>query len=160
MADKAQTMLAKDVIRAVEARAYMTINGKRRLLLNAKKVTVKVDKTKEEVAILGRINKGNKSTGAKGTGSMTVYDNTPIFTELMLDFMNHGKDVYFDLQVTNEDSDSAAGSRTVVIKGVNIDNFDLTLCDADGKYLEQDVDFTFEGLEIPENFKELDGMQA
>ena len=155
MADKSQTMLAKDVIRAVEARAYMTINGKRRLLLNAKKVTIKVDKTKEEVAILGRINKGNKSTG-----SMTVYDNTPIFTELMLDFMNHGKDVYFDLQVTNEDSDSAAGSRTVVIKGVNIDNFDLTLCDADGKYLEQDVDFTFEGLEIPENFKELDGMQA
>ena len=137
-----QTMLAKDVIRAVEARAYMTINGKRRLLLNAKKVTIKVDKTKEEVAILGRITKGNKSTGAKGTGSMTVYDNTPIFTDLMTDFMNKGKDVYFDLQV------------------VNIDNFDLTLADADGKYLEQDVDFTFEGLEIPENFKELDGMQA
>ena len=78
----------------------------------------------------------------------------------MLDFMNKGKDVYFDLQVTNEDSDSAAGTRTVIVKGVNIDNFNLTLADADGKYLEQDVDFTFEGLEIPENFKELDGMQA
>ena len=158
MADKVQTMLAKDVIRAVQARAYMTINGKRRLLLNAKKIEIKLDKTKDEVSILGRVTKGNKSVGAKGTGSMTVYDNTPIFTELMLDFMNKGKDVYFDLQVTNEDPDSAAGTRTVIVKGVNIDNFDLTLADADGKYLEQDVDFTFEGLEIPENFKELDGM--
>lgn len=155
-----QTMLAKDVIRAVEARAYMTINGKRRLLLNAKKIEIKLDKTKDEVGILGRITKGNKAVGAKGTGSMTVYDNTPIFTELMLDFMNKGKDVYFDLQVTNEDSNSAAGTRTMIVKGVNIDNFNLTLADVDGKYLEQDVDFTFEGLEIPENFKELDGMQA
>ncbi|WP_252895776.1 hypothetical protein [Veillonella rogosae] len=43
-----QTMLPNDVIRAVEARAYMTINGKRRLLLNAKKSRLNSIKLKKK----------------------------------------------------------------------------------------------------------------
>ena len=45
------------------------------------------------------------------------------------------------------------------MKDCNLDNAVIALFDADGDWLEQDVDFTFEDFEIPETFTQLDGMQ-
>jgi len=154
----ANVMNAKDAVSAKLAECYVTIEGNRYLLMQAKNFEAKFEKNKQTVAILGKTGQGNKTTGWNGSGSMTIYHNTPIFDELMLRFKNTGEDIYFDIQVSNEDPTSAAGRQTMVFKGCNIDGGVLAAFDADGDFLEQDIDFTYEDFEMPEKFKTLDGM--
>lgn len=151
-------MNAKDAVSAKLAECFATIEGNRYLLMQAKKFEAKFDKEKKKISILGKTGQGNKTTSWSGTGSMTIYHNTPIFNELMLKFKNTGVDIYFDIQVSNDDPTSAAGRQTMIFKGCNIDGGVLASFDADGDSLEQDIDFTFEDFEMPEKFKLLDGM--
>ena len=145
-----RTMLAKDVISAKLASAYVTVDGNRYLLFQAKSLEATIEKEKEEVAILGRLMKGNKSVSAKGSGTLTIYKNTSLFENMMLKYVNQGVDTYFDLQVVNNDPTS----------GCNIDKGTVAGFDAEGKWLEDEISFTFEGIKVPEKFKELDGMKA
>ncbi len=152
-------MRAKDALSAKLAECYVTIEGNRYLLFQAKNFEAKFEKDKKEVAILGKTGKGNKSTGWAGSGSLTIYHNTEIFNDLLERFKETGEDIYFDAQVTNEDPTSDAGRNTKIYKDCNIDGAVLQSFDADGDWLEQEIDFTFEDYESPEKFKMLDGMQ-
>ena len=154
----ANVMNAKDAVSAKLAECFVTIEGNRYLLMQGKTFEAKFNKTKQKVSILGKTGQGNKSTGWDGSGSMTIYHNTPIFDELMLRFKNTGEDIYFDIQISNEDPTSAAGRQTMIFKDCNIDGGVLAAFDADGDFLEQDIDFTYEDFEMPEKFKTLDGM--
>ncbi len=78
---------------------------------------------------------------------------------MMLKYKDTGEDVYFEIQVTNEDPTSAAGRQTVVFMDCNIDGGILSKFDADGEYLDEDMDFTFEDFKMPETFNILGGMQ-
>ena len=153
------TMNAKDAISAKLAECYVTIQGRRYLLMQAKDFEAKFEKTKKELNILGRTGAGNKSTGWKGTGKMTIYKNTSIFDELMEKFKNTGEDVYFDTQVTNEDPTSAAGICSMVFKDCNINGGVLAAFDVDGDFLEQEIEFTFEDFSNPTKFNALPGME-
>ena len=63
------------------------------------------------------------------------------------------------MQITNEDKTSRAGRQTVILIDCNIDGGILAKFDADGEYLDEDMDFTFEDFKMPETFNILDGMQ-
>lgn len=152
------TMQAKDTVSAKLAECFATIEGNRYLLMQAKKFEAKFEKEKKKISILGKTGQGNKTASWSGSGSMTIYHNTAIFNELMLKFKNTGVDVYFDIQVTNEDPTSAVGRQTMIFKGCNIDGGLLASFNAEGESLEQEVAFTFEDFEMPEKFKVLDGM--
>jgi len=153
------TMNAKDAVSASQAECFVTIEGERYNFMQAINLEASVEKTKSEVPILGRTGKGNKSTGWKGTGSATFHYNTSIFRELLLKYKNTGEDIYFDIQVTNEDATSSAGRQAVLLKGCNADGGILTKFDADAEYLDEDMDFTFEDFEIPKPFSTLSGMK-
>ena len=154
----AHIMNAKDTITASLAECYVTIDGTRYNFMQAINLEASVEKTKTEVPILGKTGKGNKSTGWKGTGSATFHYNTSIFRELLLKFKETGEDVYFDIQITNYDPTSAVGRQTTILKDVNVDGGLVAKFDADGEYLDEDMDFTFEDWEMPEKFNVLDGM--
>lgn len=155
----ANTMNAKDAISASLAECFVTIDGNRYNFMQAINLEARFEKKKTEVPILGKTGRGNKSTGWAGTGSATFHYNTSIFRELMAKYKNTGEDIYFDIQVTNEDPTSSVGRQTVILKNCNIDGGILTKFDADAEYLDEDMDFTFEDFEIPEKFNLLDGMQ-
>jgi hypothetical protein len=152
-------MKAKDAISAKLAECFATIGKNRYNFMQAINFEAKFEKTKTEVPVLGRTGVGNKSTGWKGTGSATFHYNTSIFREMMKKYKDTGEDVYFEIQVTNDDPTSAAGRQTVVFVDCNIDGGVLAKFDADGEYLDEEMDFTFEDFKMPETFKLLDGMQ-
>ena len=152
-------MKAKDAISAKLAECFATIGNNRYNFMQAINLEAKFEKTKTEVPILGKTGAGNKSTGWKGAGSATFHYNTSIFREMMLKYKNTGEDVYFEIQVTNEDPTSAAGRQTLVFVDCNIDGGILAKFDADGEYLDEEMDFTFEDFKMPETFKLLEGMQ-
>lgn len=152
------TMNAKDAVSASLAECFVTVDGNRYNFMQAINLEASIEKNKSEVPILGKSGKGNKSTGWKGTGSATFHYNTSVFRELLLRYKNTGEDVYFDIQVTNEDPTSSVGRQTVILKDCNMDGGILTKFDADAEYLDEDMDFTFEDFEIPEKFNILSGM--
>jgi len=155
----ANIMNAKDAVSASLAECFVTIDGNRYNFMQAINLEANFEKTKSEVPILGKTGKGNKSTGWKGTGNATFHYNTSIFRELLYRYKNTGEDIYFDIQVTNEDPTSSVGRQTVIFKGCNLDGGVLTKFDADADYLEENFDFTFEDFEIPEKFNLLAGMR-
>lgn len=152
------TMKGKDALSAQLAECFVTISGNRYNFMQAINFEAKFERTKTEIPILGKTGKGNKSTGWKGTGSATFHYNTSIFRQMMLKYKDTGEDVYFEIQVTNEDPTSAAGRQTLVFIDCNIDGGILAKFDADGEYLDEDMDFTFEDFKMPETFNILDGM--
>jgi hypothetical protein len=153
------TMRARDAVSSKLATAYVTIDGNRYLLFQAKSFEASFKKTKKTVDILGRTSQGNKASGWSGTFKLTIYHNTEIFNDMFEKYKNTGEDIYFDIQVTNDDSTSAAGRNTKIYKDCNLDDGVLQKFDASGDLLEQDLNGTFEDFESPEKFVELDGMR-
>jgi len=155
----ANTMNAKDAVSASLAECFVTIEGNRYNFMQAIDLEATFEKQKTEVPILGKTGRGNKSTGWKGTGTATFHYNTSIFRELLYRYKETGEDIYFDIQVTNEDPTSSVGRQTVILKDCNIDGGILAKFDADADYLDETLDFTFEDFEIPEKFNMLPGMR-
>lgn len=151
-------MKVQDSISGTNAKCYVTLDGNRYNFMNALKLEATFEKTKEEIPILGRMTKGNKSTGGKGSGTMDVHYNTSIMRKMMVKYMQTGEDFYFDIQVTNEDLSSALGRQTTILKDCNLDSTILAQFDADSTYLTETLDFTFESAAIPEEFAPLEGM--
>ena len=143
---------AKDTISGQEGRAYATINGQVEEMFYVKTLEATIEKNKAEVKTLGRRGTQHKATGWSGTGSMTVYYTTTKFRQLMVDYVKDGVDTYFDITVTNEDPTSSIGKQTVVLKGVNLDSVIVASLDTESDALEEDLDFTFEDIEIQDKF--------
>jgi len=128
-------MKGKDALSAKLAECFVTIEGRRYNFMQAINLEAKT-----------------------GTGSATFHYNTPIFRQLLKRYKDTGEDVYFDIQIANEDSTSAAGRQTIILKDCNLDGGILAKFDADGEYLDEDMDFTFEDWSMPEEFAILEGM--
>ena len=141
-----------DTISGAEARAYITVNGRNEELFYAKKLESKVEKQKTEGKTLGNRATQNRATGWKGTGTLTVYYATSLFRELMLNYIKEGRDVYFDITVTNEDPTSSLGGQTVVLKNCNLDEVSMAAFDVESEVLEEDMAFTFEDVDILNKF--------
>lgn len=149
------TMNAKDTISAALAECYVTIEGKRYQLMQAIRLEAKFQREKAQIPILGRPGRGNKTTGWRGRGTARFHYNSSLFRELMYRYKSTGEDVYFDIQVTNDDPTSSAGRQTIILKGCNIDGGVLAKFDAGADYLDEDLEFTFEDFEMPEAFAEI-----
>jgi hypothetical protein len=156
----AQTMHARNAISAKMAECYVTVDGNRYNLMSAINVEVTFEKSKSEIPILGRMNKGHKSTGSSITGSAEFHFNTSLWRELAYRFQETGEDLYFDMQITNDDiTASDVGRQTIILYDCNFDSVILAAFDADSDdSLTESIDFTAERFEMPEKFNTMPGM--
>ncbi len=152
------TMKAKDTVSAKLAECFITIGDRRYNFMQAINLEAKFKKLKKKVPILGKTGAGNKSTGWEGTGSAKFHYNTSIIRKMLVDYKNTGEDVYFDIQITNNDPTASVGRQTVILIDCNIDGGVLAKFDADGENLDEEMDFTFEDFKMPEEFTMLAGM--
>lgn len=155
-----QTMHARNAVSAKMAECYVTIDGNRYNFMSAINLEVTFEKNKTEIPILGRMNKGHKSTGSTITGSAEFHLNTSIWRELAYRFQETGEDLYFDIQITNEDiTASDIGRQTIILYDCNFDSVTLAAFDADSDdVLTESIDFTVERFEIPEKYNLMDGV--
>ena len=153
-------MDARDAITGSLGECYITLEGRRYNFAQVVKVEATMEKTKTEVPILGKTGRGNKSTGWKGTGNCEIHYNTSEIRDLAIRYAKTGQDFYFDLQITNEDPTSTVGRQTVILKDCNADKIILAKIAAEDEYLSEEIEFTFEDVEMPEKFKMLDQMNV
>ena len=156
----AQTMAARNAPSSKMAECYVTIDGNRYNFMSAINVKVNFEKNKTEIPILGRMNRGHKATSSSITGSAEFHLNTSIWRELAYKFQETGEDIYFDMQITNEDiTASDIGRQTIILYDCNWDSMTLAAFDADSDdVLTESIDFTAERFELPEKYKLMDGV--
>lgn len=145
---------AGDTLSGQEGRAYATINGQVEEMFYIKKIEASVEKSKVEVKTLGRLGTQHKANGWSGSGSMTIYYVTSLFRQMVLDYIKTGIDTYFDVQIVNEDPASTVGKQTIVLKGVNLDKVVMATLDTGADTLEEDIDFTFDDVDILDQFNQ------
>lgn len=144
-----KTLNAPDTISGKEGRAYAKINGNNEELFMAKTIEANVEKNKSEIKAIGKRMTGHKTTGANGSGTMTLYYMTPLFRAMIKQWKETGVDVYFDMVVVNDDQESSAGKQSTLLIGCNLDSVVLAKLDGDSDdALDEDVDFTFEDFDI------------
>lgn len=160
MAESTAIMNGKDAISGSLGKCFVTIGNNRYNFMQAISLEASMEKTKTEVPILGKTGKGNKATGWKGTGSAKFHFNTSIFRELLQNYAKTGEDMYFDIQIVNEDPTSSVGKQTIMLIGCNMDSGLIAKFDADADYLEDEFDFTFEDWKLMDKFTPLAGMSV
>ncbi|WP_046213123.1 phage tail tube protein [Paenibacillus wulumuqiensis] len=143
---------AKDTISGQEGRAFATINNQVEEMFYIKTLEATVEKQKAEVKTLGRRGVQHKATGWSGSGTMTIFYMTSRFRQMMLDYMKTGVDTYFDIEVTNEDPTSSIGYQTIILRDVNLDSVIMASLDTESDALEEEVSFTFDGVDINQAF--------
>jgi hypothetical protein len=146
----------KDAVSGKQAKAFVTLDGRVQELFYAKSLEATAEKNKVDVPTLGRTNTPQRAAGWSGSGTLTVYYVSTLFRQLMQDYIENGKDFWFDLQVVNEQPGSATGKQTVVLKNCNIDSvitaqFDATSDDM----LEEEIPFTYEGYKVLDQFNQI-----
>lgn len=153
-------MKSKDTISARLAECYMTINNRRYNFMQMIDFEATIDKTKGTVPRLGAIMVGHKSYAMEGTFSGNMHYNQSVMREMMVDFKNSGVDAYFEIQITNNDPASDAGRQTVIFYDCLLDGGVLAKFDADGEYIDEPCEGTFDDFSIPEDFTELAGFAS
>lgn len=145
---------ARDTINGQEGRAYATINKQVEEMFYIKKLEATIEKSKADIKTLGRRGTQHKATGWSGSGTLTIYYVTSRFRQLMKDYVKDGIDTYFDIQIVNEDPSSSIGKQTITLKSVNLNKVIIAKLDTDSAALEEDIDFTFEDVDILESFSD------
>lgn len=154
---KELTLKGTDPISGKLGECYATINGSMEDMLYVTKIEAKMEKQKKEINVLGYPGSKNKSAGWKGSGTCTLYYITSLFRKLMLEYMNTGKDFYFDMYILNDDPSSGAGRQKIWLKNVNFDGITLAMLDVENTELSEEVSFTFDGAELIEEFDTVTG---
>ena len=153
------TMNPTDVVNASMAECYITVDGKRYLMMMARDFKANLKKNTVAVPILGRRMVGHKSTGAEGKFSMTIYKVTELFDEMCKKYKDSGEETLFDIQVTVCDTSSHAGTSSKVFRDCMLSGEILLAgLSAEDKWLEQKVEGYFDDFETYESFKNPKGM--
>lgn len=146
---------ANDVVSGKEGIAFVVKEGNVRELAELRNIEATVELTKEDIMLIGNRGTGKKIAGWTGSGSMTIYYMTSYFRNMVKDYIKKGSVPYFDVQIKNEDPASSSGKQTIVLKNCLPDSVIMAKLDGDAGYLEEEVPFTFEDLEILDQFNEV-----
>ena len=55
--------------------------------------------------------------------------------------------------IENDDPTSSIGKQTTILKGVNLDSIIIAKLDVDSETLDEDISFTYNDVDMPEEFK-------
>ena len=145
----------QDTISAKRAECLLTIGTQRFNFGQMIDFEANVEKNKVEVPILGKSMTSHKTVGMTGTFSGTMHFNQSVLRQLIVEYKNTGIDENFEIQITNEDPETSLGRQTIILRECNLDGITLAKFDADGEYLDEDVEGTFEDFYMPETFNQL-----
>lgn len=145
----------RDTISTKDAKVYATINGQIIPLIECNEFSAKLEKNKEKVSTLGSHWVHKKVTSVEGTGSLGGYLINSNWTKYALPYVQGGKDLYFEITFTINDSTSRAGEQTIQLGEVNLNDIPIADFKADDGVMQWKTDFTFEQVNLVTPFNGL-----
>ena len=153
MADN-QYMRIDEAISGKEGKAFATIDGNVEFMFNVRKLEATVTANKITRTPINSRATQHRKIGWEGAGSLTLYFSSDKYRALMQRYIETGVDTFFDIQVTNADPQNVdrIGRQIVRLLRVNLDSSLIAMLDEEAELLEEEVPFTFEGVEYIERF--------
>lgn len=144
-------------VRGTDAEVLVDIDEKRINLFQVKNFDSNANITLDEVPRIGTRTVGHKLSTITYEGSFTAYHGSPEARKLFLGYVSTGR--WPNIQITTrvEDEDTHIGALTVIHKFVHFSTIPLAKIDAETTSLEEDMDFTCDQIEIPEEFANIAG---
>lgn len=142
----------RDTISTKDATLSINIDGQIIKMIECNKFTAKLEKNKEDVQTLGTHWKHKKTTSVEGTGTLGGYLINSNWLKYGIPYTQNGGDLYFTATLTIHDPTSHAGTETVLLKDVNLDDIPIADFEADDGVMEWETDLTFEGIELIQAF--------
>ena len=146
---------AGDVINSKDATVTATINGRVIPLIECTDFEAKIEKNKEDVQVLGTHWKHHKVTSIEGTGTLEGYLISSMWLKYALPYINGGAELYFNITADIEDKSSRTGKQTVQFTDVSLDDIPIADISADDSVLDWSSDFTFEGIQLINEFNDI-----
>ncbi len=144
-----------DVINSKDAMVTATINGRVIPLIECTDFEAKLEKNKEDVQVLGSHWKHHKVTSIEGTGTLEGYLVSSMWIKYALPYINGGAELYFNVTVDIEDKSSRTGKQTIQLTDVSLDDIPIADISADDSVLDWSSDFTFEGIQLINEFNDI-----
>ena len=153
-------MNAMDAISGSQAVAYVTLgDGNRYCFMQLHNFESNMAVNVTEVPIFRKTGKGNKPNGWTGTWKGTAYYNQSVIRKMLLEYKNTGYMAPFDIQVSNEDTASAVGRQTIILKQCLVKGGTLAKFDANSNSWKRILKARLTISEMPETFTMLNGME-
>ena len=141
-------LLERDALNGKSGSAFITIDGQNQELFQMKKFNSDAEFQESDFKVVGTTLVQKKTTGVTLTGTMTIYYGSPVFIKLLNDYLKTGKLPYFTLQITNDDPSTSVGKQTVALYNCKLSKVPVAMLDADSDFLEEEVSFSYTGLEV------------
>lgn len=147
--------MSKQVLGGKWGKCFISVGDETYDLITLKNVEITYEKSKSEVNQLNDAVTKHKTNGIKYSGTATIYYQTPLFRKMALEYASTGKDIYFDMQIINDDVGSEAGTQTIYANGCNIDSGVIAMLDVESDALEEGIDFTINEIVMDKPFSDL-----
>ena len=141
-------LLERDTLHGAAGKAVVIQNGQVKDLFGAKAVKTQAEISSTGMKVIGTKKEQQKPGSVKQTGTMTVYYGTPLFVDMLYQYIRTGEMPTFDLQVSNDDKASTVGAQTILYTGCKLTGtVPLSVLDADVDMLTFDTSFSYEDFE-------------
>ena len=146
-------LLERDTLNGAAGKAVIIQDGQAKDLFGAKNVKTQAEISSSDMKVIGTKKAQQKPGSVKQTGTMTVYYGTPLFLEMLAQYVRTGVMPYFNLQVTNDDPTATVGVQTVAYYDCKLTGtIPLSVLDAEADMLTMDVSFSYEDFEPLSSF--------
>ena len=147
-------LLERDTLNGAAGKAVLIRDGQVQELFGAKNVKTQAEITSSDMKVVGTKRTQQKPGAVKQTGTMTVYYGTPLFLEMMAEYVRNGSIPYFNLQTTNDDPTATVGAQVVAYYNCKLTGtVPLSILDAEADMLTMDLSFSYEDFEVLSSFR-------
>jgi hypothetical protein len=151
----AKVFNSADAPSAKLATFFCTIGDRRYEMLNAKNLEATASVDTVDVPRLGSMIAGKKSNGLEIKLTFTVYKVSEMFDDLIKQFKDSGYMPDFECQITSEDGATSIGRSTKVYKNCVLSgDVLLSMFDADGDLIEQEIEAYAMDYDSPEKYED------
>lgn len=141
-------LLEQDSLNGKSGSAYAIINGENVEMFGLKKFESNAEFQESDFKVVGTNLVQKKTNGVSLTGTATVYYGTPVFLNMLTEYLKTGKLPLFTFQITNDDEGSTVGRQVVALYNVKLQKVPIALLDADAEVLTEEISFSFTGVEV------------
>lgn len=145
-------MMAENAINSKEGSVFITRNSQNIVIARAKELQTSMTFNKVEIRMLGRRGVGHKVVSWNGEGSLGLYQSTSELKKWAINYVKTGVIPYFNIQTSVEDPSTSFGTESIVYSGCLFDEITMSALSSEDGVLEDELSFTYEDVELLEEF--------
>ena len=141
-------LLEQDALNGKSGKAFAVVNGNNVEMFGLKKFESNAEFQTADFNVVGTNVTQKKTKGVTMTGTATIYYGTPVFLDMLAEYLKTEILPHFTFQITNDDAGSSVGKQVVALYNVKLDKVPIALLDDSVDYLTEEISFSFTGMEV------------